>query len=58
MRLINSSNQTLNPKEIECKTDMNVRTVQRHALRLAEEGLIDFRNRSNGYEFMRKGLKI
>ncbi|ALF60297.1 helix-turn-helix domain-containing protein [Psychrobacter urativorans] len=58
MRLINSSNQPLNPREIADKTDMNIRTVQRLALHLTEEGLIDFGNRSNGYEFMKKGLKV
>lgn len=58
MRLINKSDTPLSPKEIAEKTDMSVRTVQRHALRLTEEGLIDFGNRNNGYEFMRKGLKV
>lgn len=58
MRLINSSNQPLSSKEIADKTDMSIRTVQRLALRLAEEALIDFGNRSQGYEFMRKGLKV
>lgn len=58
LRLINNNDEPMSPQQIAAETEMNVRTVQRHALRLAEEGLIDFGNRANGYQFMKRGTKI
>ena len=60
MRVINASNEPMGTAEIAAKCFLEVRTVQRRAFRLAEEGLIDFRMRKNNkdYEYMRKGLKV
>lgn len=57
MRVINASNEPMTPRQIAAKTFLNVRTVQRHAIRLASEGLIEFKHRKNGFLFMRRGLK-
>lgn len=58
MRVINASNEPMTPSQISKKTLLNKRTVQRHAMRLAREELIDFKSRSHGFLFMRRGLKV
>lgn len=60
MRLINNSDRALNIKEIAAQTDMDVRAAQRHAMRLAKEGLIDFKNNRDGrgFKYMKQGLKV
>ncbi|MFZ2843349.1 hypothetical protein [Psychrobacter sp.] len=58
MRVINASNEPMTPRQIADKTFLNVRTVQRHAIRLASEGLIEFKHRKNGFLFMRRGLRV
>lgn len=57
MRVINASNEPMTPRQISDKTMLNVKTVQRHAIRLASEGLIGFKHRKNGFLFTRRGLR-
>lgn len=52
--IINKSDVPLSITDISEKTGMSVRTVQRYAMRLASERLVDFRAREGrmGYEYM------
>lgn len=58
MRVINNSNEPMTVSQIAEKTLLNVRTVQRHAMRLANEGLDDIRYSGYKYSYMRRGLKV
>lgn len=61
---INQSEQPLTFTDIESITDIKIRTVQRYAMRLATERLVDFRVQPrdknkigrSGYEFARVGF--
>lgn len=58
MRVINNSNQLMTAAQIADKTFLNVRTVQRHAMRLASEGLVDYKHNGYKYSYMKRGLKV
>ena len=58
MRVVNSSSEPMTVSEIANKTFLNARTIQRHAMRLATEGLIDFKYSGYKYSYMRKGLRV
>lgn len=58
MCVINASNEPMTVSDIAPKTFLHSRTVQRHAMKLATEGLIDFKSDGYKYHYMRKGLKV
>lgn len=57
MRVVNDSNEPMTPHQISEKTFLNKRTVQRHAMRLATEGLIELKSRSHGFFIYEKRIK-
>jgi len=61
MRVVNSSNKPMTVERITVETQLQPRMIQRYAMRLASEGLIDFRNKPSGgrgFEYYRKGLRV
>lgn len=58
MRLVNSSDQPVSAKQIADKTKINVRTVQRHAQRLVDEGLVTLKTVEDaaGFHYIKIGL--
>lgn len=59
-RLVDNSEQPLSAKQIADKTNLNIRTVQRHAQRLVDENLIGLSNIENtkGYKFTKLGEEV
>lgn len=57
MHVINASNEPMTASDIADKTFLNNRTVQRHAMRLATEKLIDFKTDGYKYHYMKIGSK-
>ena len=56
MHLINNSDNPLTAEEIANSIDVSVRTVQRHAMRLATERLVGFKciEEKRGYDYTKK----